>query len=182
MLTCPMCKKTVPGLDRQCPTCRTDLSLLVDYVGHLQDGLAQAEALTRAGELGEAVWTYLEVLEVDPDNATARRQVGQVVAAVRHFDRTVSGRRWLRGLQRQAQHRHAAGSWIDSRTHFGWISLLFLLLLVLGALVIGYAFGHQAGERKAGEETPQESSLHRLAGCEIAREPFFVLTARRAGL
>lgn len=145
MLTCPMCKKTVPGLDRQCPTCRTDLSLLVDYVGHLQDGLAQAEAVTRAGELGDAVWAYLQVLEVDPDNATARHKVGQVVAAVRHFDRAVPGRRWLRGLQRQAHQRHTTGSWVGPRGRFGWLGVLFVLLLVLGAFVIGYAFGRQAG-------------------------------------
>jgi len=41
-----MCKKSVQPLDRQCPTCKTDLSLLVDYVGHLQNGLEQAEALS----------------------------------------------------------------------------------------------------------------------------------------
>ena len=34
---------------------------------------AQAENLTRAGELGEAVWAYLEVLETEPDNAAARQ-------------------------------------------------------------------------------------------------------------
>src|SRR5438067_2104158 len=106
MLTCPMCKKSVPRLERQCPTCRTDLSLLVDYVEGLQDGLARADALTRAGELGDAVWTYLAVLEIDPDNATARRQVGQVATAVRQFDRSMPGRRWLQRLQRQARFRH----------------------------------------------------------------------------
>jgi len=81
MLTCPMCKKSVQLTTRECPTCRTDLSLLVEYVDHLEEGLAKAEALTRAGELGQAVWAYLSVLEVDPDNAEAKRQVGQVAAA-----------------------------------------------------------------------------------------------------
>src|SRR5262249_47398546 len=100
MLTCPMptCKQPLPRLTRTCPSCQADLSLLLEYVNDLQGGLAQAEALTRAGELGEAVWAYLEVLEVDPDNAAARRQVGQVVAAVRQFDRWAPGRRWRRRL------------------------------------------------------------------------------------
>ena len=59
---------------------------LVDYTDHLQTGLERAESFTRAGKLGDAVWEYLQVLEVDPDNATARRQVGQVATAVRQFD------------------------------------------------------------------------------------------------
>src|SRR5262249_41920797 len=82
MLTCPMCKKKLRGLEKECVNCKTDVSLLVDYVENLQEGLVRAEALTKAGELGEAVWAYLEVLEVDPDNTTAKRQVGQVVTAV----------------------------------------------------------------------------------------------------
>src|SRR5438309_2848881 len=107
MLTCPnpTCGKKLATLERQCPRCRTDLSLLVDYVEGLQDGLARADALTRAGELGEAVWSYLAILEIDPDNATARRQVGQVATAVRQFDRSMPGRRWLKRLQRQARFR-----------------------------------------------------------------------------
>src|SRR5438552_1425297 len=95
MLTCPMCKKSVQPADRVCPTCRTDLSLLVDYVGHLQTGLEQAEALTRAGHLGPAVWTYLSVLEVVQENAIARKQVGQVVTAVRQFDKATRRRPWF---------------------------------------------------------------------------------------
>src|SRR5262245_15818550 len=94
MLVCPMCKKGLPDLARQCPRCRTDLTLLVDYVDALQVALARADARARAGELGEAVWAYLEVLEVDPDNPIARRQVSQVVTAVRQFDRATPGRRW----------------------------------------------------------------------------------------
>src|SRR4051812_40529716 len=99
MLTCPMCKKSVRDPARQCPTCRTDLSLLIDYSDHLQTGLERAEERTRAGQLGEAVWEYLQVLEVDPDNPTARRQVGQVVTAVRQFDKTAPGRIWLDKLR-----------------------------------------------------------------------------------
>src|SRR5215472_6513374 len=101
MLTCPMCKKKLRGLEKECLNCRTDVSLLVHYVEDLRDGLARAEELTRAGELGEAVWAYLAVLEVDPDNATARRQVGKVATAVRQFDQTQPGRRWLRALHKE---------------------------------------------------------------------------------
>src|SRR5580700_2117751 len=96
MLTCPMCKKNLKALVRECPTCKSDLSLLADFVTYLQDGLAKADALTKAGELGEATWAYLAVLEVDPENAEARRKVGLVAAAVRQFDRTAPPRRWLR--------------------------------------------------------------------------------------
>src|SRR6266852_5890334 len=106
MLTCPMCKKTLPESTQRCPRCSTDLSLLTDYVEHLHDGVARAEDLTRQGHLGEAVWAYLEVLEVDPDNAIARRQVGRVATAVREFDRTAPGRRWLQRLGREARFRH----------------------------------------------------------------------------
>ena len=41
MLTCPMCKKTLRGLEKECLNCRTDVSLLVDYVEDLRDGLAR---------------------------------------------------------------------------------------------------------------------------------------------
>ena len=30
--TCPMCKKPLRGVERQCANCKTDVSLLVDYV------------------------------------------------------------------------------------------------------------------------------------------------------
>src|SRR5438128_759978 len=86
MPQCPQCKKQLRELVRRCPTCQADLDLLVDYVSHLNGGLERAENLTRAGELGQAFWAYLEVLEVDPDNTPAKKQVGQVVTAVRQFD------------------------------------------------------------------------------------------------
>ena len=93
MLQCPQCVKPLRELTRRCPSCQADLDLLVDYVSHLQGGLERAENLVRAGELGPAVWAYLEVLEVDPDNQKARRQISQVVTAVRQFDGASPGRR-----------------------------------------------------------------------------------------
>jgi hypothetical protein len=98
MPSCPQCNKPLIELTRQCPTCRADLDLLVEYVTGLEGSLTRAEQLTRAGELGPAVWAYLEVLEVDPDNPLARQRVGQVATAVRQFDRTAPGRRWVQGL------------------------------------------------------------------------------------
>src|ERR1700741_233249 len=105
MPTCPQCNKNLVELTRRCSSCQADLDLLVDYVSHLQGGLERADNLTRAGELAQAVWAYLEVLEVDPDNPTARRQVGQVATAVRQFDQTAPGRRWLTKLHKQKRFR-----------------------------------------------------------------------------
>lgn len=98
MPTCPQCTKPLREITRRCPSCQADLDLLVDYVGHLHGGLQRAENLVRAGELGQAIWAYLEVLEVDPDNPTARKQVSQIVTAVRQFDAVTPGRRWADGL------------------------------------------------------------------------------------
>jgi hypothetical protein len=145
MLTCPMCKKTVAGLERRCRTCQTDLSLLVDYVEHLDDGLTRAQALTRAGELGEAVWTYLGVLEVDPDNATARRQVGQVAAAVRQFDRAAAGRRWRRRLQKATRFRRLLHSWESGEGLPGWLLGVAGVIVVAAALALGYGLGYYQG-------------------------------------
>jgi hypothetical protein len=140
MLTCPMCKKGLDGVVRECPRCRADLSLLFDHVGHLEDGLARAEVLTRQGELGEAVWAYLEVLEVDPENPIARRQVGRVATAVRQFDRTAPGRRWLTRLRRQA----AVRRWLqDGVPNVNWRAALAVVLVILTAFVCGFLAGSQ---------------------------------------
>jgi hypothetical protein len=101
MPKCPQCTKPLREFTRRCPSCQADLDLLVDYVSHLQGGLERAENLVKAGDLGQAIWAYLEVLEVDPDNPTARRQISQVVTAVRQFDTVMPGRRWANGLPPQ---------------------------------------------------------------------------------
>ncbi len=98
MPNCPQCTKPLREFTRRCQNCQADLDLLVDYVSHLQGGLQRAENLVQAGELGQAIWAYLEVLEVDPDNPTARKQISQVVTAVRQFDTVMPGRRWANGL------------------------------------------------------------------------------------
>ncbi|MBI3821764.1 MAG: hypothetical protein HY289_03685 [Planctomycetes bacterium] len=98
MPNCPQCTKPLREFTRRCPTCQADLDLLVDYVSHLQGGLERAENLVKAGELGQAIWAYLEVLEVDPDNPVARKQIGLVVTAVRQFDTIMPGRRWANNL------------------------------------------------------------------------------------
>jgi hypothetical protein len=142
-------------LQRECPRCRADLSLLVDYVDHLQDGLARAEALTRAGELGQAVWTYLAVLEVDPDNPVARRQVGQVAAAVRQFDRIAVGRRWLDRLRRRARFRRWAESWGNGGAPV-WLVPLVAALLMVASLALGWAVGYRSGHPEPPAEPAPE--------------------------
>jgi hypothetical protein len=138
MLTCPWCKKTTPARERECASCHADLTLLVDYVENLAGGLVKAEELTRAGQLGEAVWAYLEVLEVDPDNAVARRQVGRVATAVRQFDLAAPSRRWVRQLRRRSRFRRWLAAWNEGDS--SWSSVLWLLL-VLAALALGFVMG-----------------------------------------
>src|ERR1700752_4249573 len=134
MLTCPMCKKTLPESTQQCPRCSTDLSLLTDYVEHLHDGVARADDLTRQGQLDEAVWKYLEVLEIDPDNAVARRQVGRVATAVRQFDEKAPGRRWFKKLQKQNRWRRWMTHMNTDGDLTGWLTNVFWVILVLSAL------------------------------------------------
>jgi hypothetical protein len=98
MPACPQCNKPLRELSRRCPSCQADLDLLVDYVSHLSGGIQRADDLVRAGELGEGVWAYLEVLETEPDNAAARKQIGRVVAAIRRFDLSTPARRVAIGL------------------------------------------------------------------------------------
>jgi hypothetical protein len=152
MLTCPMCKKRLRGLEKQCANCRTDVSLLVDYVDNLREGLERAEALTRAGELGEAVWEYLAVLEIDPDNATARRQVGKVATAVRQFDNTAPGRRWFNRLRKQTRFRRLAARLHEGEGN-GVLSGLLWFLLIFGALLLGYFFGVRSASAPVAPDT-----------------------------
>jgi hypothetical protein len=132
MLQCPQCTKPLRELVRRCPSCQADLDLLVDYVSHLQGGLERAENLVRAGELGQSVWAYLEVLEVDPDNPTARRQVTQVATAVRQFDYAVPGRRWANNLPPLPPAKPAVPVWLR------WI-------LIGTAVVLAFSAGFLLG-------------------------------------
>jgi hypothetical protein len=143
MPRCPQCTKPLEELARRCPSCQADLDLLVEYVNQLDDGLRQAEALTREGELDGAVWKYLEVLEVDPDNATARRQVGKVATAVRQFDRLAPGRRWISRVRGEDEDSAAARA-------ARWLRAAFVVLLIGLAFAAGYA----AGGGRSGEEAP----------------------------
>lgn len=164
MLTCPMCKQRLRGLEKECSRCKTDVSLLVHYVENLQDGLVRADALTKQGELGEAVWAYLEVLEVDPDNATARRQVGQVVTAVRQFDMAAPGRRWFNRIRRETRFRRFAAN--IKPTDADAVSMLNGMLwftLVLSALVLGYLMGSQ-GNKPEGTAPPPADARGSAAG------------------
>src|SRR5262245_37593010 len=93
MLTCPQCKKTWAEPVRQCPTCQADLSLLASFVLDLRQELDRADAFLRSGDVGRAVQAYLGVLEVDPENATARERAAAVAEAVRQLDRSRRKRR-----------------------------------------------------------------------------------------
>src|SRR5436190_5964394 len=131
MPSCPQCNKPLRELVRRCPSCQADLDLLVDYVSHLRGGLERAMELTKAGELGQAVWAYLEILEVDPDNAAAKKQVSQVATAVRQFDLAAPGRQWL------IQGRKGTPDKANLPLRSGLISLA-MAALVLAAFTFGY--------------------------------------------
>jgi hypothetical protein len=124
MPACPQCNKPLRDLVRRCPSCQADLDLLVDFVSHLQGGLQRAENLTRAGELGEAVWAYLEVLETEPDNSVARKQVARVVTAVRQFDHSTPSRRIAAGLPLP-----------DTRPWYQQLPLGGIVLVLFGVLI-----------------------------------------------
>lgn len=149
MIKCPMCREMLPDNARQCRKCQTDLALLSDYTSHLRVGLTQAEAATRAGELGEAVWAYLAVLEVDPDNSTARRQVGRVVTAVRQFDaRSTPDRKWARKVHKEGRFRRFMASVEEGESSFSSIFTLVLLALIFAAgVVAAYFLGYHNGQK-----------------------------------
>jgi hypothetical protein len=140
-----MCKKALPDNPQHCPRCGTDLSLLNDYVSNLHEGLARAETLTRQGQLGEAMWAYLEVLEVDPDNPVARRQVGRVATAVREFDRAAPSRRWLRRLDIKAHFRRWLYQLWGPNTEDRWVLLTSIVVVLVVFFVLGFFLGYLSG-------------------------------------
>jgi hypothetical protein len=152
MPVCPQCTKPLAELTKRCPSCMADLDLLVEYVNQLEEGLKRAEMFTRAGELDEAVWAYLAVLEVDPDNAAARRQVGRVATAVRQFDRTAPGRRWLSHV------RGEDGEDTASRLA-RWMRNAFIVLVVLLAFLLGYGWGSHSGDATPGKSPGPDPKL-----------------------
>lgn len=150
MPQCPQCQKPLRDLVRRCPTCQADLDLLVDYVSHLSGGLERAENLTRAGELGQAFYAYLEVLEVDPDNGAARKQVSQVVGAVRQFDQLNQGRRWLSHIR----HGPPWNSPWAMLPAWAWAAIAAGLVVI--AFALGYAAGFNAPVESDGGGLPKE--------------------------
>ncbi len=140
MLTCPLCKKVIEPVAAHCPRCQTDLSLLCEVRDRVGEGLARADACLKAGSLDGAVWAYLEVLEVDPDNPLARQQVARVVTAVRHFEQVAPSRRWLRRLERRERRRRRLNE-------VGKILVYAALLATVG--FVAYYVGCQGGAQKA---------------------------------
>ena len=166
MLKCPMCEKGVPEHDKVCGKCGTDVSLLVSYVDDLEDGLRQAEVLTRRGELGDAVWKYLEVLEVDPDNAVARRQVGRVATAVRQFDEKAPGRRWFKKLKKQNRWRRWVANMNAEGDLTGWLTNVFWVILVLSALFCGFLWGISQAGRPSDTDKDKKDKVDQPAKTE----------------
>lgn len=121
-LICPMCKKALEARTNPCPRCRTDLRLLVDYMSNLDEHLTKADEALKRGELGDAVWAYLNVLETDPDHAVAKRQVSKVATAVRQFD-------------------EAKRTGRNALVMFGAVLTIAAILILGGTFYLGYQFG-----------------------------------------
>src|ERR1700722_18110620 len=151
MPTCPQCGKPLREFSRRCPSCQADLDLLVDFVSNLQGGLERAESYTREGELGKAFWAYLEVLEADPDNGPARKQIGQVVTAVRQFDRVTPGRRWLNGTDQPGGFQP-------------WLFLGLSCILIVLAFSVGYILGVGIPPNSGHDDEPPKLGPARPAG------------------
>jgi hypothetical protein len=117
MPVCPQCNREFAELSKECPSCKADLTLLLDHTKRLGLGLEKAEEWTKSGELGRATWAYLAVLEVDPDNPKARRQISRIATAIRQFDRTAPKQRW--SLTMEGGPRRS------------WLSLILVLLLLV---------------------------------------------------
>jgi hypothetical protein len=88
--------------------------------------------------------------------------VGKVVTAVRQFDQTAPGRRWLRALHKENRwtrwllsHQEGEGSPL-----LGW-ALLFLLFF--GSVVGSYYLGYDAGRRSTAEVVaPEEGEKDKM--------------------
>ena len=104
--------------------------------------------MTKAGELGQAVWAYLEVLEVDPDNAAARKQVSQVATAVRQFDLTAPGRKWL---------REHPGANLPRPLWQNMLLYLGIAALVIAAFIVGIVLGNNYALSDDGNNTGNEN-------------------------
>jgi len=117
-----MCKKDLERGVNPCSRCRADLTLLVDYMSNLDEHLTKADAALKSGDLGEAVWAYLNVLETDPEHPVAKRQVTKVATAVRQFD-------------------DAKRSGRNALVMFGAGLVIAAILMVGGTFYLGYQFG-----------------------------------------
>jgi hypothetical protein len=143
MITCPQCKKTVAVPIQRCGSCQTDLTLLSGFVHGLAGTVDKAEALLRAGELAAAVREYLAILEVDPENAVARKRVAELAAIVRHFDRPPRKRqrRWKRkspAISAPIAQESPPGPPPISKSRF---PAMAIVLVGLASLVMGLAIG-----------------------------------------
>jgi hypothetical protein len=149
MPQCPQCNKPLATLVRRCPTCQADLDLLVDFAGQLQRGIEKADALARSGDLPKSIWAYLEVLEADPDNPTARRQVAQVVTAIRQFDLSSPERRRAAGLPPEEPKKSL---WRDVGLKVTLAVLLFAGIFSMGFLAGARSSFVAAPSREKGDE------------------------------
>jgi hypothetical protein len=100
--------------------------------------------------LDEGDWGIPRVLEVDPDNAVARRQVGRVATAAREFDRAAPGRRWLQRLGREARFRHWLYTRLRLRLSDAWIFWVVIAAMLILFFALGFFVGYRSA-RSSGE-------------------------------
>ena len=103
---------------------------------------------------------------MDPDNAAARTQVGQIATAVRQFDRSAPGRRWAQGLPPQVDD---AGPRLAT-----WVKMVLIGIVVVMAFSLGYVcgVGVPAGDSSCAGQTAGAAITKRTAaGIEEVNAP-----------
>ena len=143
MLTCPMCKKKLRGVERNvrvagptCPCCTTTSRNYAMVWCRRKPTPGPGNWARRSGP----TWPSSRSIPTTPRPAV---RWAPVVTAVRQFDRA-PGRRFAKRLQKQTRFRRLMANLDDEGDLSGWFSGLFWFILVVCALVFGFILGQMA--------------------------------------